>query len=290
MKQKSKQTKRNLGGTDQRTTPRPNARRRFGQHFLEAPWVAKVITAIAPQVDDRLIEIGAGGGALTFALAERVDRLLAIEVDRDLVRILRGVAGPTINTIEADFLDLDLPTLARRLGDCDGTVRIVGNLPYNVSVPILLRVLRDAARAGIRDAVFMLQQELSARVVADPGSRAYGPLAVMTALRADATLLLDLPPGAFRPAPRVQSSLISLRFRKARQFPSNVDLFEAMIRSLFTQRRKQLVNALSPIAAPYDIDTLTWCQRARVEPKRRPGDLALSELVDLSEVLASALR
>ena len=250
--------------------------------------MAKVVTAIAPQVDDRFIEIGAGRGALTFALAERVGRLLAVEIDRDLVRALRGTAAATVDALQADFLDLDLPTLARRVRSGDAAIRIVGNLPYNVSAPILLRVLRDAARAEIRDAVFMLQREVAARVVASAGTRDYGPLAVMTALRAEATPLFDLPPGAFRPAPRVWSTLLGLRFRDAQRLPSNTDLFEAMVRGLFTQRRKQLVNALAPVTTPDGPDPLTWCRHARVEPTRRPGELTLSELIDLSEVLASA--
>ena len=250
--------------------------------------MAKVVTAIAPQVDDRFIEIGAGRGALTFALAERVGRLLAVEIDRDLVRVLRGTAAATVDALQADFLDLDLLTLARRVRSGDAAIRIVGNLPYNVSLPILLRVLRDAARAGIRDAVFMLQREVAARVVASAGTRDYGPLAVMTALRAEATPLLDLPPGAFRPAPRVWSTLLALRFRDPQRLPSDLDRFEGMVRALFTQRRKQLVNALPHKFQTDELDPLTWCQLASVNPKRRPGELTVSELIDLWEVLARA--
>lgn len=271
-----------------RSTARPSARRRFGQHFLEAPWVAKVVTAIAARADDRFIEIGPGRGALTFALAERVDRMLAVEVDRDLARDLRGTATKTVDVVEADILELDLPTLARRIRRRDSAVRIVGNLPYNVSIAILLQVLRDAALAGIRDAVFMLQREVAARVVAGPGSSNYGPLAVMTALRAEATPLLDLPPGAFRPAPRVWSTLLALRFRDPQRLPSDLDRFEGMVRALFTQRRKQLVNALPHKFQTDELDPLTWCQLASVNPKRRPGELTVSELIDLWEVLARA--
>ena len=234
-----------------------------------------------------MIEIGPGRGALTFALAERVDRILAVEVDRDLARNLRDAAITTLEVVEADFLDLDLPTLAARIHGRGATVRIVGNLPYNVSTEILLQVLRGAATSGIKDAVFMLQREVAARVIAGPGSGNYGPLAVTTMLRAEGTPLLELPPGAFRPAPRVWSTLLALRFREPPRLPSNLDRFEGMVRTLFTQRRKQLVNALPQKIQTNSLDSLTWCQLAKIDPKRRPSDLTVSELIDLWEVLAT---
>ncbi|MYK90225.1 MAG: 16S rRNA (adenine(1518)-N(6)/adenine(1519)-N(6))-dimethyltransferase, partial [Acidobacteria bacterium] len=166
-------------------------------------------------------------------------------------------------------------------------VRVVGNLPYGVSAPILLRLLRDALAAGIRDAVVMLQREVAERVVAGAGSRAYGPLAVMAALHADTRWMLDVPPGAFRPAPRVRSALVSLRFRDPVRAPVDAAGFELLVRRLFTRRRKQVVNALAAFNSSPAFDPLSVCRAAGLCPTRRPGTLDLPELIDLSDVLAA---
>ena len=169
-------------------------------------------------------------------------------------------------------------------------MRIAGNLPYGVSAPILLRLLRGAAGAGIRDAVVMLQREVAERVVARAGAPAYGPLAVMTALRADAGRLLDVPPGAFRPVPRVQSAVVSLRFRDPLRAPVDAAGFEVLVRRLFTRRRKQVVNALAAAGFGGGLDPRAVCRAAGLCPSRRPGALDLPELIDLSDVLAAMTR
>ena len=169
-------------------------------------------------------------------------------------------------------------------------IRIVGNLPYNVSAPILLEVLRVGSQEPVDDAIFMLQREVADRVTAKPGSASYGPLAVMTALRARATRVLSLPPGAFRPMPRVRSALVALRFRRPERAPADLPRFESMVRALFTQRRKQTGNALAAFAGAAGVDPVASCDRAGLDPRRRPGELTLSELIDLSEVLASGPR
>ena len=168
------------------------------------------------------------------------------------------------------------------------TVRLVGNLPYNISAPVLLRVLRaHDLGAPIGDAVLMFQREVADRVIAQPGSRSYGPLAIFTALRAAANLRMTLPPGAFRPIPAVHSAVVELRFRPPDRMPSNLAVFESMVRTLFTQRRKQSVNALAPIARRHGAQSAELFRATGIDGRRRPNELELSELIELAEVLGT---
>ena len=267
-------------------------RRRYGQHFLEPNWVSKVVDAIDPAPEDRFVEIGPGQGALTWALADRGARVLAVEIDRGLAESLRRQAGPTVEVLIRDVLDCDLVELARSLASPAGAnpprVRLVGNLPYRVSAPILLQVLRASDHgAPLQDAVVMLQREMADRVTADPGAAAYGPLAVAVQMRAAAERRLRLPPGAFRPAPAVHSAVVALRFRPPARSPRDPPLFEALVRSLFTQRRKQAGTALGPFAARFGLTGPMVFRRAGLDPRRRPGDLAPGELIELADALAS---
>ncbi len=188
------------------------ARRRFGQHFLDASWSSRVLEAAAFAPGDHVIEIGPGRGALTVPLAGAVAALTAVEIDRDLVPGLRGRLPAHARVIQGDFLDVPAEVLFE-----DGSAepwRVIGNLPYNVSSPILFRLLELARPGGrLRDATLMLQREVAERVASPPGTRRYGALSIMVQLDADVEPLLTLPPGAFRPAPEVWSSVIRLRFR-----------------------------------------------------------------------------
>ena len=252
----------------------------------------KVVAAIGPAPDELFIEIGPGRGALTLPLAQRARRLLAIELDTALVGELRSVVPPGVDVLQADFLRVDLidtaAALRRAIDPPTALLRVAGNLPYAASAPILLRLLRNAATARIHDAVVMLQREVAERVVAEPGSRAYGPLAVMAALHAEARWRLDVPPGAFRPMPRVQSAVVSLRFRDPVRAPVDPAVFESLIRTLFTRRRKQVVNALAACVAARRLNPLTVCRAAGLSPTRRPGTLDLPELIELADVLATS--
>ncbi len=235
------------------------------------------------------MEIGPGRGALTSSLADAGARVLAIEVDRGLAAHLEQRAHPGVRVLVGDVLTLNLVRIMRELAAEDersATVRLVGNLPYNISAPILLQVLRaHDAGAPIGDAVLMFQREVAERVTAQPGSQSYGPLAVLTALRAATHRRLKLPPGAFRPAPSVHSAVVELRFRRADRMPSSLALFELMVRTLFTQRRKQCVNALAPLAHRRGTQPAGLLRAAGIDGRRRPGELKLSELIDLAEVL-----
>jgi 16S rRNA (adenine1518-N6/adenine1519-N6)-dimethyltransferase len=266
------------------------ARKRYAQHFLEPAWVEKLIRAIVPAASDRFLEIGPGRGALTLALAARVDRILAIEIDRALAAGLRRRAPAGVEILEADVLRLDLPALVRRhLGaPGPGVIRVAGNLPYNISSPIL-RSLLDLHRAvpEVRDATLLLQREIVDRIVAPPGGGDYGPLAIALQLEADVERLLAIPPGAFRPVPKVASALVRLAFREPRVQVGDPDLFHAMVRSMFQQRRKTLLNALRPFAESRGLAPGASLDAAHIASDRRPQTLALDELARLAAVLGT---
>lgn len=261
------------------------ARKRFGQHFLEPAWVAKVVQAISPAPGDTFLEIGPGQGALTQALARAADRVLAIEIDRDLAPVLARRVPPHVTVVNADFLDADVESLVAPFVP----VRAAGNLPYNVSTPILGRLLRLADEGRrIQDATVMLQFEVAERLAAHPGSKSWGVLGASQQLRADIELLLTLPPGAFRPAPKVRSAVIRLRYRAPRVALRDAAMFDLLLRTLFMQRRKMLSNAVSPLATSRGMDPREAVTRADLDGRRRPETLDLAELGRLADVFASA--
>ncbi|MBA3269529.1 MAG: 16S rRNA (adenine(1518)-N(6)/adenine(1519)-N(6))-dimethyltransferase, partial [Acidobacteria bacterium] len=163
------------------------ARKRFGQHFLEPAWVIKLVTAIEPGPADRFIEIGPGRGAITEPLASRVGKVVAVEVDRDLAAVLEARALPNVTVVAGDVLAVDLVEIARQLG---GDVRVAGNLPYNISSPILFRLLAAAESGLFKDATLMLQREVADRLVAKPSTGDYGVLTLSIMLGADVTRVL----------------------------------------------------------------------------------------------------
>jgi 16S rRNA (adenine1518-N6/adenine1519-N6)-dimethyltransferase len=257
-------------------------RKRFGQHFLEPAWVAKLVDALNTHPDDTFLEIGPGRGALTAPLAKRVNRVIAVEIDRDLASALPARL-PEVRVVQADFLDVDLADLLR--GE-RGPVRVVGNLPYNVASPILFKLLHDADDGRrFRDATLMLQKEVADRLVARPGSTTYGALAIQVALLADAERILSLPPGAFRPPPKVRSAVVHLRFRPPAVEVGDRRTFETLIRGLFLQRRKTVGNALKPVADSLGRSAAELIERARVDPRRRPEALSLEDYARLSRAV-----
>jgi 16S rRNA (adenine1518-N6/adenine1519-N6)-dimethyltransferase len=263
------------------------ARKRFAQHFLETAWVHKLVAAVAASPDDSILEIGPGRGAITRPLAAQAKRLLAIEVDRDLAADLEAAQLPNVTVVTNDVLSVDLvPIVTEWLGAPPGPshqFRIVGNLPYNISSPILFTLLDLAARTGgVRDAMLMLQKEVADRLVAKTGTGDYGVLTVLTALTADVTRVLSLPPGAFRPQPKVHSAVVRLVFRPAKVQIGDQDLFVRMVRTMFTQRRKTISNALKPFGGERGVEPLEALAAAGIDPKRRPETLDLAEMARLS--------
>lgn len=262
------------------------ARRRFGQHFLEPVWADKVVRAIAPGRDDVFLEIGPGRGILTLRLASRVSRLIAVEIDRDLVADLLPRLPANASVITGDVLGVDLAAALSSVGGST-PVRVAGNLPYNVSSPILFRLLQLQHQRALTDLTLMLQREVADRLVAQPGTAEYGVLSVLVQWRADVTRLLTLPPGAFRPPPGVTSAVVRAVFRPSPLPVIDGGVFERMVRGMFTQRRKTLGNALAAFAGERGIPPARALREAGIDPKRRPETLEIVEMARLADVFAA---
>jgi len=219
-----------------------DAKKRFGQHFLEPAWADKVIRAIDPKPDEVFVEIGPGPGALTRRLAERARAVIAYEIDRDLAAALEKSRPLNVGVIEGDFLDAHISLEAEPTAP--SSLRVAGNLPYNVASPILFKLV-SMYHGGVHfsDATVMLQREVADRLVARPGSKEYGVLSVLIQHSADVKRLVTLPPGAFRPPPKVQSALVRLRFHPVDPPVRDAAVFESLVQAVFTRRRKTLANA-----------------------------------------------
>lgn len=246
------------------------ARKRFGQHFLaDSAVIDAIVAAIAPQPGEAIVEIGPGLGAMTQPLLARCGRLTVIELDRDLAARLRR--NPQLEVIEADVLTVDFAALAEHAG---GRLRVVGNLPYNISSPILFHLLPVAGR--VIDQTFMLQKEVVARMAAAPGGKDYGRLSVMLQWRYDIEAILDVPPEAFEPPPRVDSAVVRMQPLPGVE---GVDaaLLGELVKVAFSQRRKLLRHTLG-----------RW-----LEARGASGDFDLqrrAEEVPVAEYLALARR
>ena len=250
-------------------------RKRFGQNFLADPhYVEKIVAAVDPRAGDNLVEIGPGLAALTGRLIERAGRIAAIEIDRDLAARLREAFPPERLALhEADALAFDYGTLGPRL-------RIVGNLPYNISSPLLFHLA--GFEESLRDIHVMLQKEVVARMTAAPGTPDYGRLTVMLQVRFAIERLFVVPPGAFRPVPKVDSAVARLT-PLAQHKPALADagLFARLVAAAFAQRRKTLRNAVSALC---DAAALV---AAGLDPGARGETLAVGDFVRLANALAA---
>jgi len=275
----------------------PRARKRFGQHFLEPAWVEKVVRAIDPRSADTFIEIGPGRGALTRPLAARAKRVFAYEIDRDLAAELRAEAIPNVTVVEGDVLDtLILDQLAPSAEPQQGMqrapspepLRVAGNLPYNAASPIMFK-LADLFAAGvpIGDATLMLQREVADRLVAAPGTREYGVLSVLLQHVATIDILLKLPAGAFRPAPKVLSALVRLRFHPPLPTVASPKAFTGIVRAVFTRRRKTLANALHAVDTSGQRSFGPVLEDAGLDGRRRPETLTVAEFARLADAYAA---
>ena len=260
----------------------PPARKRFGQHFLEKAWVDKIIAAVAPAPGDTFLEVGPGRGQLTEPLSRSGATIHAVEIDRDLVAALRARALPNVHVHEGDFLDTS-PDVWFHGGR---PYRMAANLPYNVSTPILIRLLAHARAGRLSEAFLMLQKEVADRLVAAPGSGDYGPLTVATSLQADVSRVFVLPPGAFRPPPKVHSAVVRLVFRPDRVPVADHARFDTVVRHVFTQRRKMLSTSLGALAKGEGRDAAGWLRDAALDGTRRPETLTLDEFARLAAASA----
>ncbi len=249
------------------------ARKRFGQNFLhDRGIVDRIIRGISPQAGDEIVEIGPGQGALTYPLLLSIGRMRAIEIDRDLIPRLRSIAPKygILDIIEADVLTVDFTELAA------GTpMRLVGNLPYNISSPILFHALRHAP--AIRDMHFMLQKEVVDRMAATHGNKDYGRLTVMLQSRVQVEPLFMVPPGSFTPAPKVDSAIVRLIPIPADQIPAHSSQrLDEIVRAAFSQRRKTLRNSLMGVLS---VDEL---QQAGIDPGLRAEQVSVADFIKLA--------
>jgi 16S rRNA (adenine1518-N6/adenine1519-N6)-dimethyltransferase len=251
------------------------ARKRLGQHFLHDPAViARIVSEIAPQADDCIVEIGGGQGALTRPLLDRLNALHVIETDSRLVPVLADLAPPGRLTIHAgDALKFELDVLCR----APATLRVVGNLPYNISTPLLFHFLRY--RDSIRDLHLMLQKEVADRMTAGPGSKRYGRLTVMLSPWTEIETCFDIGPGAFRPPPKVRSTLVRIVVRRQPKFIiADQAAFARTVALCFSMRRKTLRRILKGRLTEPEIAA------AGFNPTARPETLSPEEFARLSEL------
>ncbi len=259
----------------------PRAKKHLGQNFLhERGVIAKIVQAIDPRPDDRIVEIGPGQGALTFPLLDRHGTITAIEFDRDLLLPLAAAARAhgELVLLNANVLDVDFTALAE-----GGQLRLVGNLPYNLSSPILFHALDHAA--AIQDMHFMLQKEVVERMVAAPSTSDYGRLSIMLQRRFHLEWLLDVPPAAFDPPPRVDSAVVRLIPRSPSDIAALDDvLFARVVAAAFAQRRKTLRNTLGAFLKPDDFAALS------IDAGLRAEALPLSDYVAITQYLTAHPR
>lgn len=262
-------------------TPSPPARhrprKRFGQHFLHDPFVIdRIVAAIRPEEGQQLVEVGPGLGALTRALLPVVKTMDAIELDREVIPHLeREVAGlGTLHVHSADVLEFDFCGLCTE----GRTLRVVGNLPYNISTPLLFHLLEQ--QACIADMHFMVQKEVAERLAAAAGSAGYGRLSVMVQYKCAVERLFNVGPGAFSPAPKVSSALVRLRpHSEPPVYVADEARFARLVAQAFSRRRKTLRNALKGLLTPEDIAAQD------VDPGLRPERLTIEEFARLSNCM-----
>jgi 16S rRNA (adenine1518-N6/adenine1519-N6)-dimethyltransferase len=244
-------------------------RKRFGQHFLHDPGVIRrIIDGVSPAVGERIVEIGPGRGALTWDLLRRAQALDVIEIDRDLARSLQEDPRATDalhvhveNALDTDFV---------RMRAQGAPLRIVGNLPYNISTPLLFRLLSQ--RSAIADMHFMLQKEVVDRMTAQPSNKTYGRLTVMLAAVAEVERLFDVGPGAFQPRPKVWSAIVRLRPTLEPRFEIGDDgVLRTLVTAAFSHRRKILSNGLKGLLTPEEIES------CGIDSQLRPEALAPSQ-------------
>ncbi len=256
------------------------ARKRFGQNFLQdSAVIQRIVAAVAPQPNDRLVEIGPGQGAITKELLQAARQMDAIELDRDLIDPLAAMCADIgeLRIHSADILKFDICSLAAE----ESKLRVVGNLPYNISTPILFHLLERSH--CIHDMYFMLQQEVVERMAAPPGSRTYGRLSVMLQARCEVTSLFTIPPDAFSPAPKVNSAFV--RITPYTTPPVQIDdlqLFRRVVTQAFGQRRKTLRNSLRKLI---DAETM---EQIGIDPGLRAERLSVEEFALLAKTCKTA--
>lgn len=250
-------------------------RKRFGQNFLKDSMVIdRILHAISAQPEDNMLEIGPGHGALTLPLLKQLKQLTVIEIDRDLQAELSKLpeAGERLHIVGEDALNVDFS----RFGE---NVRVVGNLPYNISTPLIMRLMNDIHQ--IKDMHFMLQKEVVQRMAAVPGTKAYGRLTVMLQYFCEVDDLFDVPPSAFFPPPKVNSAIVRIRGHSVSPY-DKVDIrqFSALVTQAFSMRRKTLANNLKKLMSAQDLEALS------ISPGDRPEQISIKDFVKIANFIA----
>lgn len=257
----------------------PQPRKRFGQHFLhDKGIISKIIQAINPQRTQHLVEIGPGLGALTHALLPLIDHLDAVEIDRDLIPILKESATEIgkLTIHEFDALKFDFHQLPTPL-------RVVGNLPYNISTPLIFHLLEQLD--CIEDMHFMLQREVVDRLSATPGNKIYGRLSVMVQYHCIVEKLFNVAAGAFNPPPEVESAVVRLRpYPEPPHHANDLSALRMLVNAAFSQRRKTLRKSLSNYLKPADWEAIS------IDSQRRPEELSVAEFVAISNIFVIASK
>jgi len=259
----------------------------LGQHFLsDRSILRKILDVVNPLTDELVIEIGAGKGALTFPLADRAGKVIAIEKDKDLIPFLLEGGKRNLVVLGQDVLRINFKDLVAAETAYRGKVKLAGNLPYSISSPLLFKVFEDK---GLFSAcVFLLQKEVAARLGAQPGTKAYAPLSILFQLHFDVRLRFTLAPGAFSPPPKVQSTLVSFEKRPRPLFAiADEDGFSRFLRAAFAQRRKTLFNNLKSQPFPPGFLKGSFGQLSLKE-NVRAEQLSISQFVTLFERLSRA--
>jgi 16S rRNA (adenine1518-N6/adenine1519-N6)-dimethyltransferase len=271
---------------DRRHEPHPRPRKSLGQNFLRDENISrKIVRAIEPRMSDVILEIGPGKGALTKHLVHGVRKLVAVEADERMTVVLRDAfPGNRMEVRHEDFLRTNLNELYSKYGQ---RIRVVGNIPYNITSPILFRVLDN--RRCISDATLMLQKEVAARIVAAPRTKEYGVLSVFCQIFADVERLFDVRPAAFYPRPDVTSSLVRLTLHDRPRYAVDHEVFfRTMVRSIFGKRRKTLRNCLKYFVEEIGVELPA--DFGEFDLRRRPEQLSIKELVELSNRMLRVAR
>jgi len=254
-------------------------RKALGQHYLISPdIIEKILVAIDPSKKDFIIEIGAGKGALTFALAEKAGMVIAIEKDRTLIPILKSKETPNLKIIDGDVLNIEFKQFIKK-----EQIKLVGNLPYSISSPILFKTLEE--KELISECFFVLQKEVAERICAKPGTKKYAPLSILIQNHFYSRLLFSVSPESFYPSPKVDSDLILLKKRKSPQFSvENEELFWKFLKGTFRHRRKKLSNNLKRLDFP-DSSVNEAISKCGLNEDIRPEQVFLSQFVRLFNYL-----
>lgn len=256
--------------------PVHRARKRFGQHFLhDQNIIHKIVSALNPKTGETIVEIGPGQGALTLPLLKRCGEMTAIELDRDLIPILKGksTALGTLDLINQDILRTDIASLG-----LVEPLRLVGNLPYNISTPLMFHLLKS--RAQISDMIFMLQKEVALRICAQANNKLYGRLSIMMQYYCQVEYLFDVPPGCFSPPPKVDSAVIRLQpYTEIPNPVGDVALLDQLVSTAFNQRRKTISNSLKKM-----IPRETLPEQG-IDPSSRAENLSLQDYIQLTRSL-----